>query len=269
MGISPAKQEQKQILLHFLEQQPLLNTFLLADIERYGFHNPFQQIWADWRGGIPSAVYLRFYQNLILYGHGQGIDLAFVRRITAQYGILVIMGPGEDMAALAPLAGEGWKAVDKGLYALNGEEKLPPATGHTLQPATCDDVDTIHAFLQGIEGFGSMYASRQMLADRIATGDGIHILLKRDGRLLAHANSTAASHTSVMLGGVATLESARGQGYASAVVAALCRRVLAEQKRPCIFSDAPLGHNLFERLGFERLGSWCMLERPALFGGGS
>ena len=49
-----------------LQKAPVENTFLLADIEQYGFTAPFQQVWAMWRGGLPAAVYLRFYQNLLI-----------------------------------------------------------------------------------------------------------------------------------------------------------------------------------------------------------
>ena len=41
-GIFQAGPEHKEALLHFLQKAPVENTFLLADIEQYGFTAPFQ-----------------------------------------------------------------------------------------------------------------------------------------------------------------------------------------------------------------------------------
>lgn len=69
-----------------------------------------------------------------------------------------------------------------------------------------------------------------MIADRIRNNDGIHLMLERDGEIVSHGNSTAGAGRTVMLGGVGTAPAFRGRGYASEIVSALSRAVLARGK---------------------------------------
>lgn len=260
-GIFQAGPEHKEALLHFLQKAPVENTFLLADIEQYGFTAPFQQVWAMWRGGLPAAVYLRFYQNLLIYSGGGGIDTAFVERIAREYGIMVIMGRGADMeTVLAWGASSGWRAQHKKLLSLGHAPSLAGPAGGLRKAGPCD-ADAIYAFLQQIEGFAAMYASKEMLVQRLDSDDGIHLVLEAGGHILAHANSTVATRQTVVLGGVATRADMRGRGFASAVVSELCRRMQAKGLQPCVYSNAQPGHDLFLRLGFTCRGTWDTLER--------
>lgn len=101
-----------------------------------------------------------------------------------------------------------------------------PAGG--LRKAGPCDADAIYAFLQQIEGFAAMYASKEMLVQRLDSDDGIHLVLEAGGHILAHANSTVATRQTVVLGGVATRADMRGRGFASAVVSELCRCMQAK-----------------------------------------
>lgn len=57
-----------------------------------------------------------------------------------------------------------------------------------------------------------MYASKEMLVQRLDSDDGIHLVLEAGGHILAHANSTVATRQTVVLGGVATRADMRGRG---------------------------------------------------------
>lgn len=67
------------LLERYLEQEYVFNTFLLADLRLYGASAPFQDTWADVENGVCRAVYMRFYQNLMVYG--EAVDGAFVRSL--------------------------------------------------------------------------------------------------------------------------------------------------------------------------------------------
>lgn len=263
--ISPGLVCPKQVdaVLAYLAEQPVINTLLLADIEKYGINSPFQQVWAQWEGNRPTAVYLRFYQNLLLYSDCREISADFVRRCTEQFRILVIMGDEASMVGLSPQSWTTpWRFQRKGLYALSDTEKLLPSDQH-FRIAELSDVDAIYEFLSQIEGFGAMYASKRMIRDRIGSGGGLHLLYERDGKILSHANSTVSTEQSVVLGGIATCREERGHGYASGLVSQLSRKMLAEGRKPSLFTTAAADQNLFVALGFERIGNWDTLERQA------
>ena len=217
-GIFQAGPKHQEVLARFLQKAPVENTFLLADIEKYGFSSPFQQVWVLWKNGLPEAVYLRFYQNLLVYSESGDIDVTFVEKIASEYDIMIIMGRRVDMnSVLAWGVRAGWQAQHKKLLSLGPAPSLV-GTVPGLRKAGPQDADAIYAFLQKIEGFAAMYASKEMLVQRLVSDDGTHLVLEAGGHILAHANSTVATRQTVVLGGVATRADVRGQGLSSAVV---------------------------------------------------
>ena len=261
MAIQKMTRQHRDMLLNFLSQDPVANTFLIADIEQYGFYTPFQQVWLQWEQDKPAVVYLRFYQNLLIYGKGCLPDETFVNKIIQNYDIMVIMGRRSDMAGILEWGvNSGWQAQHKKLLSL-GKNQTLAAPMHGMKIAGPEDADRIYAFLQQIEGFGAMYASKEMLVHRLESKDGLHLILETDGHILAHANSTVATRHTVMLGGVATRADVRGKGFSSAIVSELCRLVQARRLQPCVYSNAQPGHDLFMRLGFVLQDYWDTLER--------
>ena len=126
-----------------------------------------------------------------------------------------------------------------------------------------EDVDDIFAFLQSIDELRHLYTSKQMIVDRIEKNCGVHYIIRRDGKIIAHANSAAQCEATTMIGGVSTAPKERGQGLGGQVVSRLCRDILAKGKTPCLFSIRGEEHNLYHRIGFQKIGEWGTLTKPA------
>ena len=143
-GIFQAGPKHKEVLARFLQKAPVENTFLLADIEKYGFSSPFQQVWVLWKNGLPEAVYLRFYQNLLVYSESGDIDVTFVEKIASEYDIMIIMGRRVDMnSVLAWGVRAGWQAQHKKLLSLGPAPSLV-GTVPGLRKAGPQDADAIY-----------------------------------------------------------------------------------------------------------------------------
>lgn len=82
-----------------------------------------------------------------------------------------------------------------------------------------------------------------------------------EGRLVTIASTSAENSESAMVVGVATAETCRGRGYASAVVSALCRDCFGRGKKYlCLFYDNPVAGKIYNRAGFQELGEYGMLR---------
>ena len=121
------------------------------------------------------------------------------------------------------------------------------------------DEDKIHAFLMTIPEIRALYASKEMIADRLKSGDGTHLYLERNGEMIAHVNSAAKSPFTVMLGGAAVKEKERGKNLEALLISRISRDILAEGKKPCLFCDRGEEHNLFVQIGFLKAGIWGTL----------
>ena len=54
-------EKDKEQLLAYLKEEAVYNTFLLADIEDFGFEEKFQTVYIDEEQGKIKGVYLCFY----------------------------------------------------------------------------------------------------------------------------------------------------------------------------------------------------------------
>ena len=81
-----------------------------------------------------------------------------------------------------------------------------------------------------------------------------------DGDIVAKANTNAIGINCVQIGGVYTHPLYRRNGYAGALVQALCNRALRSGKHPVLFvkeKNTP-AFNLYQKLGFEECGRYTI-----------
>lgn len=253
-------EKDKEQLLAYLKEEAVYNTFLLADIEDFGFEEKFQTVYMDEEQGKIKGVYLCFYQNFLLYCKENEVNILFLEQLLSQYEPDVVMGKTQTVQIVQRILTEH-VLESRGLYIFSDESCLEP-DHPDICAASMEDVDDIFAFLQSIDELRHLYTSKQMIADRIAKNCGVHYIIRKDGKLIAHANSAAQCEATTMIGGVATAPEERGKGLGGQVVSRLCREILAKGKTPCLFSAQGAEHNLYNRLGFQKIGEWGTLTKP-------
>lgn len=256
--------DEEAMLLEYLKEDAVYHTFLLADIQNFGFEQEFQTVYADIQEDKVQGVYLKFYGNLILAGREGGCDEPFLKKLLEQWTPDVVMGKESLVKEVSRFLPQYHMAA-KGLYAFTGEGLKTGESRESMamKRGVPGDEDKIHEFLMEIPEIKALYTSKQMIADRLKHGDGTHLYLEQEGTVIAHVNSAAKSPYHVMIGGVGTRKSERGKGLASGLVRQICQEILAEGKEPCCFCDRGTEHNLFIQLGFQKIGMWGVLTRPA------
>lgn len=251
--------EDRQVLDAYLKQEQEYNTFLQADVAAYGFDYPCQDVWMEDVNGICKGIYLRFYTNLLVYSKEKITDCTSIETILKNFPVFVIMGKSSVLEDISEYLEEKYHCTEKQLYRLLTEKDLYPETSDIVR-AEEKDVEDIFEFLQKIPQIKALYTSKDMIYDRIVSGDGIHLLIRDGEKIISHGNSTTEADRTAMLGGLATDIMYRRKGYASKVLSALCRYVLNRGKIPCLFSDGEL-QPFLEKIGFECMGGWSTLER--------
>ena len=95
---------------------------------------------------------------------------------------------------------------------------------------------------------------RQLLKNQLC------FALTVDGDIVAKANTNAIGINCIQIGGVYTHPLYRRNGYAGALVQALCNRALRSGKQPVLFvkeKNTP-AYNLYQKLGFEECGRYTI-----------
>lgn len=252
-------------LLEYLKEEAVYNTFLLADIVNYGFDKEFQTIYGDIEKDGLKGVYLKFYNNLIVYSHRNRIDRHFLNNWFQDWKPEVIMGKSATVKEIHNLLPD-YQYKEEPLYLLDSREALEKsglkentAPEGIIKKASAEDAGRIHEFLMTIDEIKALYGSREMIEERLKTGDGVHYILERDGKIIGHANSAAQSMYTVMIGGVATAPGQRGRGIAGGLVHTIAMEILNQGKKPCLFSKQEAEHNVYVRLGFRKAGTWGVM----------
>lgn len=248
----------KKILKDFLKNDMVYNTFILADIEVYGFNQSFQDVYMKTdQFGKCESVYLRFHNNLILAGGN--LDLSFIKNILKK-DIRIIMGKDDLIKQVGEICNTSYTYLTKYMYSLYENKKLFPMN-NKIEIAKLSDIDEVYNFLQTIEGFENMYKSKDMILNRINSGEGSHIFLKKDGKIVSHANSAAKSEFTAMIGGIATHKDYRGKNLAKEIVSFISKKIILQGLVPCTFSDRNASQSFLSEIGFKEIGKWGTLEK--------
>ncbi|MGF7011596.1 putative GNAT family acetyltransferase [Lachnospiraceae bacterium PF1-22] len=252
-------------LLKYAGEEAVLNTFLIADILIYGFANDFQEIYVETTSQEVTAetikgIYLRFYDNLIVYSKEDQVDEAFALAYVREKGIRQVMGREETAWKMVNQL-DGYTAITKGLYVFAGDlNKLPKDQG-CIQEATLADGERLFAFLRKFPEFRAAYASKDMLLNRLRSGEGRHFFITEGTEIIAGANTAAKSPQTTMIGGVGCLPEFRNRGLATQLVGHLAALIVKEGKIPCLLAIPETEHNLYVACGFTKEAAWTILER--------
>ena len=72
------------------------------------------------------------------------------------------------------------------------------------------------------------------------------------------AKSTAENDNTAMIIGVGTHPKYRNRGLASKCLIKLCKELLAENIKPCLFYDNEEAGKLYNKLGFKTIDNWSI-----------
>ena len=174
-----------------------------------------------------------------------------------------IMGRADLMQVVASVLTKAPERIEQHYFAdlptQRFDRALPqPLSGVSVRRATTNDLDGLARLYYGAPGFEHLTIAqiRGTMSGRVTqlrtfVADAAH-------HLVAAASTSAESYTAGMIGGVWTAPHARGHGYSTAVVAALCADLLRARQRPYLFylRDNSAAAHIYAKIGFRVIGDW-------------
>jgi len=173
-------------------------------------------------------------------------------------GLPTVVGPEPAAGELAALWSEAFgrpsrPRIRQRLYELRSVAPLAAQPRGSLRRAGGADLALVRGWVAAFlaEATPTDPSAPDALArERLASGS---VYLWEDGEPVAMAGSTGATPNGVRLSLVYTAPALRGRGYATACVAALSSRLLAEGRRYCcLYADLanPVSNALYLRIGY-------------------
>lgn len=251
------REEDREKLVAFLNESPVFHTFLLADIEQYGFDEEFQKVYVQENQNEIEGVFLKYFNNFILAGKPEKLDYSKIASLIDSE-ITTVMGNAELVERTVKNLECSVKLVRNNLYvhqpleAYEGLEKI--------KVANLADVEKIYDFLMTFPEFKEIYAAKQMIINRIEKKEGVHLYLEQDHEIIAHGNSAASADKTCMIGGICVRKKDQHKGYAKIILRALCKHIEQNQKIPCIFASEKENYSIFDELNFKNYGKWGVAQ---------
>lgn len=260
-------------LLAWLSHEEPLNLPIIGDLMRHGLSTDFLEVWVqpDEDGAIVALV-RRFFEHYAVYAV-PGADLEEIGFFLRFSDPASVAGRSETIDALVE-ALDGYGREDVQSMVLPGAGRLESepdavalaAKGLSIGRAGPDDADALGGLIFATDAFRHNYRAASEVAagirSRMRAGGVRHVVVRQDGRIVSHANTTAETAGHALLSGITTAPDAQRQGHAARLVSHLCRELLGEGRIPCLFAKSPGALAMYEKLGFVKTGVYTTLRRP-------
>lgn len=246
--------------LRFLIPKSAENTFILGDIEAYGYDQDFQKLWGDFdEAGNLRAVLLKYQGNYLPYAESPDFDQnGFASIISKDPDLKLVSGLQSITQWICPKVKRNLKKKRE-LYYCKCDQLLDdsPIENCEVKRAELQDVEQIVALHRQVPEFDNT-ESVTVKKRNMEKGVSRTYYIEQDGKMVSAASTAAENSFSAMVVGVCTLEAYQQRGYASACVKKLCQDILAEGKELCLFYDNPAAGRIYKRLGFYDIEKWSM-----------
>jgi len=235
--------------------------FIDGDIEQNGLETDYQETWIDRHDDRITGIFLRYHTNFVFALKDTLDDIEGFEALIDDR-IHMISSTQKDIDKLP----QSVKALFefRTLYFCECKTLNPDRSGIIPEEAGAKDAQGIVELLSMItefvssQGHSTQQERTETMKRRFEEGKIRSFVIKEDGKIVAHASTSAESKTGAMVVAVATHPDYRKKGYAKAVVSALTDTVLKQGKTPCLFYDNPEAGKIYHDLGYVTFDLWCM-----------
>jgi len=262
--VRPLTEADAEALADLCARHPLRLLTPRLNIDLYGFQGPSLRSWGAFLPNGRTMIGLLFrLNNTMIAVDGDGeCSAAFSAVIDSETGVAGVRGSSEVVsgiqAGLRRYNPTDWE--DSFFLRLLRAPGCPPETLALARRADMADLDKLACLYAEA---GTMYRSRANVATKLAETRVFVVeepaLGRRAARIASCALLSPEGRDAGLIGGVFTLPSARGKGYAAACVSALAIDIQRDAKLPCLFYENPIAGRIYRRLGFEECGRWAVL----------
>lgn len=256
-----AKEQDVERLLGYFEQDLKNCLYSYIDLKKFGIENPNLTVYFDESEGIRCSA-LKYYEGLQLFDAEGKMDAEGTAELIRGLNSHIVSSTVEVIEKLYPLLKDSYE-MEQGYVAemLSMPER---EISEEVRPAEISEYDEIARLICSDECVGGHYVPEELkeqLLTRLKEGMGRNYVLKRDGKVIHHAATYAELDNLAVISGVITREEWRGKGVGTLAVRKLCRDLMKEGKKPCLFYYTKQAEGFYKKIGFEEGTGWAKLVR--------
>lgn len=241
-------------VINYLEKESEFNLLTIGDIEKYGYDNYFLNVWAgiNERDEI-EGILIKCFEFIVFYAYDKFDVSAFAKLINSmEYS--EISGKSDALDKLANKLDVN--KIRKVKFCKLESKRLLKDNGVDIKVKKMKfrHLNKVTRLYEAIDEFEN--TTVENLRSGLKTGRGYYIEIDR--QIVSMAKSTAENKSYAMIVGVGTHPRYRNMGLATKCIVKICSELLDENKTPCLFYDNEKAGEIYEKLGFEKIGNWSI-----------
>lgn len=248
-----AVQQDQGAILEYLKKAVADCLYMYIDILNYGIASDNMTVWFQEQDGQIELVVMKYYDSLQLYSHKRGIDVAPILELMREHPVLMISARRDIIEQLASVCGD-YSATYGSIFDVSyirrvveanvpvkkapiAETEKEEAIEVTL--ATETDTKEIAELICTDASFRANYNVDNLatqLAERIRTHTGRSVVIRIDGRIVAHVATYAEAEKIAVLSGLVVLPEYRNKGIIDVLSAYIGEQLSKEGKTMYAFA---------------------------------
>ena len=254
------------LIKKYIKNDPISNIYIEADIDKYGLHTDFLDVWIQTINGDITAIIMRYYNGMQFYSKTAQFDVDEIGKLLKKISPQIISGQYRSLSKLITEMNAIYK-IEIGSLATYKGKKLCGGKiydNYIVEKAILRDVDEISELIRSDSQLGQIYTQSEIahqLRERIKDKFGRSYVIRVGGKIVSHAATYCETNSSAVIGGVITAPTFRRKGYSATVVRKLCEDLINEGKTPCLFYYSHNAGEMYHKLGFFDYTRWAKLTK--------
>lgn len=270
--ISLLTEKDKGKVLRYLERDSIAGAFLLGNVLEFGLDNQEDQR----RCGDYYGYFLK--GNLVgilpFYNMGSCIPLYKDDVVIEPFAEIMLQRPFEILMGMQHVVKPLYDIISSEMnpvsyqdssYFINNKFSPTVLEGVNFVKASDIDLNRAAAFVKDAywQGFSHSYSfneAQEFVMQRTSEEEFLFLLV--EDKIVAQAYIQAATKEISQIGGVFTLEEARGKGYCKAILSEMCQGIIAKGKTPTLIvrNDNYPAISAYASLGFTYFDDYLMIK---------
>lgn len=239
-----AVRQDQEAILEYLKKAIAECIYIYIDILNYGVTSENMTVWLQERDGQIELVVMKYYDSFQIYSHRRNVDIGQVLTLLQEHPVTMISARRDIIEQLEG-ACTGYEAAYGAVFDVSRARKV---FGAIREKASCvpevteaveEDAAEIAKLLCSDEAFRVNYREddlRRQFAERIRTRTGRSVIIRMDGRIVAHNATFAEAEGVAVVSGLVIRPEYRGLGCYEALVSYLGGQLVREGKTPYAFA---------------------------------
>lgn len=242
-----AVQQDQDAILEYLKKAVDECIYLYIDILNYGVASENIAVWLQEQDEQIELVVMKYFDSFQVYSHRRGIDVGPVLALLQEHPVTMVSARRDIIEQMEELC-HGYCAVygavfdvsrlRRTFWAMDGAKREKPSALEVTE-AVAEDAAEIAELICSDDTFRVNYKEDDLarqLAERIRTHTGRSVIIRMDGRIVAHDATFAEAEGVAVVSGLVIRSEYRGLGCYEAMVSYLGEQLMQEGKIPYAFA---------------------------------